>query len=102
MEFVVGAISLSCQLFHFRGAVCVYVGSAQLCTAVFFNPFAVMEPSVNVCVAHITLWNNKSVYIATMLQQYRNCCKFRPRQIRSVYTYVVPLLFPWPRNQGRI
>jgi len=32
MEFVVGTISLSCELFYFRAAVFVYVRPAQLCT----------------------------------------------------------------------
>jgi len=44
--------------------------------AVFFNHFAAAEPSVNVCVAHGTLCNDLSVYIATTAQ---NCgCEFRP------------------------
>jgi len=33
--------------------------------AVFFNYFAAAEPSANVCVAHGTLCNDPSVYIAT-------------------------------------
>jgi len=32
---------------------------------VFFNHFASAEPSTNVCVAHETLCNDPSVYIAT-------------------------------------
>jgi len=33
MEFVVGTILLLCELYiHFRGAVCVHVGSAQVNT----------------------------------------------------------------------
>ena len=48
----------------------------------FFNLFAAAEPSVNVCVAHGTLSNDLSVYIATTAQ---NCgWEFRSRQIRSV------------------
>jgi len=44
---------------------------AAICTvqqypnAVFFNHFAAAEPSVYICVAHGTLCNDPSVYIAT-------------------------------------
>jgi len=37
----------------------------QYPNAVFFNHFVAAEPSVNVCVAHGTLCNDPSVYIAT-------------------------------------
>jgi len=50
--------------------------------AVFFNLFAAAEPSLNVCVAHGTQYNDPSVFIITTAQ---NCgCEFRPRQFRSV------------------
>jgi len=49
----------------------------QYPNAVFFYRFAAAEPSVNVCVAHGTQYNDPSVYIATTAQ---NCgCEFRPR-----------------------
>ena len=37
----------------------------QYPSAVFFNRFAAAEPSVNVCVAHGTQYNDWSVYIPT-------------------------------------
>jgi len=59
-------------------AVC----TVQQCPgAVLFNLFAAAEPSVNVCVAQGTQYNETSVYIATTPQ---NCgCEFRSRQFRS-------------------
>jgi len=46
-----------------------------------FQPFAIAEPSVNVCVAHGTLSNDPRVYIAPTA---KNCgCKFRHMQIQS-------------------
>jgi len=49
---------------------------------VFFNLFPAAEPSANVCLAHGTLCNHPSVYIAITAQ---NCgCEFRPRQFWSV------------------
>jgi len=48
----------------------------------FFNLFAAEDPSANVCVAHGTLCNDLSVYIATTA---KNCGReFRPRQFRSI------------------
>jgi len=54
----------------------------QYPSAVFFNHFSAAEPSVNVCVARGTQYNNPRVYIATTAQNYG--CEFRPRQFRSV------------------
>jgi len=54
----------------------------QYPSAVFFNHFSAAEPSVNVCVARGTQYNDPSVYIATTAQ---NCgCEFHPRQFRFV------------------
>jgi len=54
----------------------------QYANAVFFNHFAAAEPYVNVCVVHVTQYNDPSVYIAITAQNCR--CEFRPRQFRSV------------------
>jgi len=54
----------------------------KLSTSVFFNLSAAEEPSANVWVAHGTLCNDPSVYIARTAQ---NCgCDFRPRQFRPI------------------
>jgi len=49
---------------------------------VFLNHFAAGEPSANVCVAHGTVRNDPSVYIATTAQN--RGCEFRLAQFRSV------------------
>jgi len=51
-------------------------------TAVFFNVFALVEPSTNVCVAYGTLCNDSCVYTAATA--YHCGCEFRPRKFRCV------------------
>jgi len=41
---------------------CIYI---YYLSTVFFNLFAAAEPSTNVCIAHRTLCNDPSVFIAT-------------------------------------
>jgi len=49
------------------GHRCIAVNTerSNVIQSVFFNLFAAAKPSVNVCVAHGTLCNYPSVYIAT-------------------------------------
>jgi len=62
----------------------------------FFNLLAAAEPSVNVYVAHGTLCDDPSVYIATTAQ---NCgCEFRLWQFRSVSDPWQPLVEPRLKN----
>jgi len=68
-------------------------------TGCFFNFFAAAEPTASVCVAHRTLCNDPSVYIAATAY---NCgCKFRPSNFcRFRRNPWQPFAEPWLKNTG--
>jgi len=80
LEMLVGGPSESRVLTHYSG--CWSPFESRELTPVFFNLFATAEPCAFVCVAHGTLYNYPSVYVATTAW---NCgCKFNHGKFRSV------------------